>query len=79
MNCSRCQSLMFNEFGEIRCYACGHRHYDQIESPLVVNPNRPWLPGTCKLCREKARGLEPYCRPCKGLLIKAGMSEKMRR
>ena len=79
MRCSRCGGLLVPEDDMLKCLNCGSRIISEIEPPLVVDTNRPWRPGTCKLCHANARGRELYCRPCKGLLIKAGMSEKMSR
>lgn len=64
MTCPRCAGLMISRYSEIRCLICGHYIFEDIQQPIVPQPNRQWTPGICEFCGKSAIRAKRLCRGC---------------
>lgn len=74
MTCERCQGLVVDEYGEVRCMNCGARPFEILREPEPAKQGRR---RRCSNCKEAAVVGHNYCQHHLDYFVEYGRKKKM--
>lgn len=76
MRCEKCQGLVVNDYGEVRCMNCGARPFEILREPEPAKQGRRRL---CSNCKDDAAVGHRYCQRHLDYFVEYGRKKKAQR